>query len=97
MGDMRRRISKLLTTEVSGRKLGARGISTGEADQIVNNHYETKNNPRGHGGERRRIFLIGFTDGGRALTLVVEETHDPITWLVVTGWVASEQEREILG
>lgn len=97
MGDMRRRVSKLLTTEVSERKLGDRGISTGEADQIVNNHYETKPNPRSHGGERKRIFLVGFTDGGRALTLVIEETPDPTTWMIVTGWVANKREREILG
>jgi hypothetical protein len=97
MGDMRRRVSKLLTTEVSERKLGDRGISTGEADQIVNNHYETKPNPRGHGGERRRIYLIGFTDGGRAVTLVIEETPDPTTWMIVTGWAANKREREILG
>jgi hypothetical protein len=96
MGDMRRRVSKLLTTEVSERKLGARGISTGEADQIVNNHYETKPNPRGRGGERKRIFVFGSTDGGRVLTLVVEETIDPTTWMIVTGWVATKQEREIL-
>ena len=46
--------------------------------------------------ERRR-FLIGMTDGGRALTLVVEQTIDPTTWLVVTGWSATLGERRILG
>lgn len=97
MAEMRIWISEFVTTELSERKLGARGISTGEADQILNNHYETKCNPRGDGGERRRIFVIGFTDGDRALTLVVEETLDPTIWLIVTGWVASRQEREILG
>jgi hypothetical protein len=30
------------------------------------------------------------------LTLVIEETVDPTTWLIVTGWSATEAERRIL-
>jgi hypothetical protein len=41
-------------------------------------------------------LLIGHTDGGRALTLVIEQTADPTTWLIVTGWGATEAERKIL-
>jgi hypothetical protein len=48
-----------------------------------------------HDPERRR-FLIGSTDGGRALTLVIEQTVDPTTWLIVTGWDATAAERRIL-
>jgi hypothetical protein len=41
--------------------------------------------------------LIGRTNGGRPLTLVVEQTLDPTTWLVVNGWEATDSERKILG
>ena len=42
------------------------------------------------------MILIGRTDGGRALTLVLERTIDPTSWLIVTGWEATERERRIL-
>ncbi len=45
----------------------------------------------------RRRLLIGRTDGGRSLTLVIEQTLDPTTWLIVTGWEATDSERKILG
>jgi hypothetical protein len=41
--------------------------------------------------------LIGRTDGGRAITLVIEQTVDPTTWLIVTGWEATDSERKIIG
>jgi hypothetical protein len=47
-------------------------------------------NPRVPG---RRRFLIGSTDGGRVLTLVIERTVEPTTWLIVTGWIATASER----
>jgi hypothetical protein len=53
--------------------------------------------PRGGGLEGERFLLIGHTDGGRALTLVIERTLDPTSWLIVTGWTATERERRILG
>jgi hypothetical protein len=40
--------------------------------------------------------VIGSSDGGRLLTLVVERTMEPTTWLIVTGWDATEAERRIL-
>jgi hypothetical protein len=41
-------------------------------------------------------MLIGQTDGGRVLALVIERTLDPTTWLIVTGWAATDRERKIL-
>jgi len=41
--------------------------------------------------------MIGTTDGGRALTLVIERTLDLTTWLVVTGWSSTDAERNLLG
>ena len=44
----------------------------------------------------KRLLLIGHTDGGRPLTLVIERTADPTTWLIVTGWGSTQAERKIL-
>jgi hypothetical protein len=45
----------------------------------------------------RRLLLVGLTDGGRALTLVIERTADPTTWLIVTRWSSTATERKLLG
>jgi hypothetical protein len=44
----------------------------------------------------KRRLLVGETDGGRALTLVIERAVEPTTWLVVTGWSATAGERKLL-
>jgi hypothetical protein len=36
------------------------------------------------------------TDGGRALALVIEQTVEPSTWLIVTGWNATDVELRLL-
>jgi hypothetical protein len=46
-------------------------------------------------GSRR--LLIGRTNGDRCLTLVIEQTVDPTTWLIVTGWASTDPERKLLG
>lgn len=89
-------ISQLLATDAARVKLGARNISTAEAEQLPRNLHATARNPRGSGKEGERLLLIGQTDGGRALTLVIERTLDPTTWVVVTGWSATDRERRIL-
>lgn len=75
------------------QKLGVRTISAEEATQLPRNRHVIVSNPRDPG---RRRLLIGSTNGGRALTLVIEQTVDPTTWLVVTGWSATLAERRIL-
>lgn len=54
-------------------------------------------NPRAGGSPGRRRLLIGATDGGRVLTLVIAQTMEPTTWLVVTGWSSTPVERAIMG
>jgi hypothetical protein len=49
------------------------------------------------GARGGRFMLIGRTDGGRVLTLVIERTLDPNSWEIVTGWTASPSERKVLG
>lgn len=89
-------ISELLATDAARVKLGARGISTAEAEQLPRNRHATVRNPGGISHEGERLLLIGHTDGGRTLTLVIERTVDPTSWLIVTGWIATERERRII-
>lgn len=89
-------IAQLLATDAAREKLGRRGISTAEAGQLTRNPYVTVRNPHGRGGEGDRLLLIGRTDGGRVLTLVIERTLDPTSWVIVTGWMATVRERKII-
>jgi uncharacterized DUF497 family protein len=88
-------VAELLVTEVAIDKLGSRGITTHDARQIPRNAHVIVRNPHKTSAGKRRL-LIGCTDGGRALTLVIERTVDPTTWLIVTGWDSSPRERKLL-
>jgi hypothetical protein len=90
------RVSYLNASDLVRMKLGARGISVAEARQLLRNRNEFVRNPRGRGRENSRFMLVGLTDGGRALTLVVERTLDPDSWAIVTGWTASPRERKVI-
>jgi len=89
-------VRELLITEAALDKLGARGISPLEAEQIPRNQHVTVRDPRHGSGSAGRRLLIGRTDGGRVMTLVIEQTADSTTWLIVTGWDATDTERKIL-
>jgi uncharacterized DUF497 family protein len=89
-------VHQLLASDVALDKLGARGISAEEAEQLPRNRHHTVRNPCEAGEPGKRRLLIGRTDGGRALTLVIERTVDPGTWVIITGWDATEAERKIL-
>jgi uncharacterized DUF497 family protein len=88
-------ISELLVTEAAIDKLGARGITTHDARQVPRNGHVVARNPHKRSADKRRL-LVGRTDGGRVLTLVIEQTVDPTTWLIVTGWDSSPRERKLL-
>jgi hypothetical protein len=90
-------VSELLATEAAVHKLGARTISAEEAGQLPRNRHVTVRNPhRGATAAEKRRLLIGTTDGGRALTLVIERTLEPTSWLIVTGWSSTDAERSLL-
>jgi hypothetical protein len=65
--------AQLLATEATVAKLGARGISTNEAQQVPRNPHVIDRNPRDPHGARR--LLIGRRNG-RTLTLVIEQRID---------------------
>lgn len=75
-------VHQLLATDVALDKLGARTMSAQEAEQLPRNHHVAVRNPREHASMGGRMLLVGLTDGGRALTLVIEPTADPTTWPV---------------
>lgn len=72
--------------------------SPNEIRQLLANAHVTTDNPAGpnplSGAERH--LLIGRTHGGRVLTVVIEATLDPTTWLPVTAWSSDAAERKIL-
>jgi hypothetical protein len=86
-------VHELVATVRALEKLAARGIAAEEPPQLPGNRHVIVHNPR---DPVRRRFLIGSTDGGRVLTLVIEQTVEPTTWLIVTGWIATAAERTIL-
>jgi uncharacterized DUF497 family protein len=94
-------IRELLVTEPVEEKLAGRGISSAEAQQLIDNRYViAANTGRRRRSQRKldaRRLVVGQTNGGRTLTLVIEQTMDPTTWLAVTGWDATPAERRMLG
>jgi len=96
VGVPRETIHQLLATDLALDKLGARAISAVETEQLPRNEHVTARNPREPSQTGKRRLLIGKTDGGRTLTLVIERTVEPTTWLIVTGWDSTESERKIL-
>jgi hypothetical protein len=90
------RIHQLLAPDVALDKLGARQIAAVDAEQLLRNPHVIVRNPRSPGDPGKRRLLIGRTDGGRALTLVIERTADPESWLIVTGWSSTASERTML-
>ena len=81
-------------------QLGGRRIAVDEARQLIANRYLiVPNKERARRARlklRARRLMIGNTNGGRILTLVVERTHDPTTWLIVTGWTATNNQCKML-
>jgi hypothetical protein len=90
------RVFHLAASDAVRMKLGARGISVVEARELLHNRHKVGPNPRGPRGEGGRQTLIGQTDGGRVLTLIIEPTVDPNSWEIVTGWTADPRERKVL-
>jgi uncharacterized DUF497 family protein len=90
-------IYELRVTVTAVEKLAGHGVSVEEAEQLIDNRYVILRNTGRRRRDRRKLnarrLVIGHTDGGRALTLVIERTDDPATWLIVTGWTATNDER----
>jgi hypothetical protein len=92
-------VRELLATEVALAKLDRREITRHEAEQLLRNRHGIMANLRGDPSrpqrENRRL-VIGRTDGGRPLTLVIEAALEPTTWMLVTDGHSTAAERRIL-
>lgn len=92
---MRTQISELVFTAAAQAKLERRRIAPEEVRDLLWNDYRVLVNPTAP--QRDRRYLIGQTNGGRFLTIVIESTVEPTTWLVITGWEATSRQRRLLG
>lgn len=64
-------------------ELARHGITSDEVVEVIWNGFEVQRNKRIHGGYQ----LVGYTDGGRKLKLIVYERRKALL-RVITGWDA---------
>jgi uncharacterized DUF497 family protein len=67
--------------EFDESELSQHGITIDEAVEVIWNGFDVRRNKRYHGGYQ----IVGRTDGGRALKLIVYEKHNSVI-RVITGW-----------
>lgn len=71
-------------------ELAAHGISPSEAVELLNNDPVWAPNKRGRAG----LWLaVGYTDGGRALTVPATYDESRFTVRPVTGWDSTDGEK----
>lgn len=90
---MRDVVHNLVVPEWTAEKLGRRGISPNEVAQLTKNRHLVLANRRSDRADRR--IMLGETNGGRPLTVVIEERSERTDWLVVTGWDSDPKERRM--
>jgi len=85
------RIVELHLNDLVLAKLAARGIRDNEVEQVLANRPYLAANP--HPRVPTSRLLIGPTDGGRLITIVVQPDRlEPSLWHVMTGWGATRRE-----
>lgn len=62
-------------------ELSQHGITADEAIEVIWNGFNVRRNKRHHGGYQ----IVGSTDGGRVLKLIVYEKQTGVI-RVITGW-----------
>ncbi len=87
------RIIEVEFDDYNVEKLAQHGIQPTEVLQIFENMFTVRRNKKSGSGERQ---LIGVTNGGRVLTIILASTLVPDRWRPVTGWEATTAERRAL-
>jgi uncharacterized DUF497 family protein len=64
------------------------GVRVSEVNQVLGNPHVLAKNPK---GTDNSLFLIGHTDGGRALTIVVSPTNDTSVWRPITAYASTQE------
>ena len=86
-------ISELEFDDYNEEELARHEITPREVMQLLRNRYTVRRNKRDRTGDRQ---LIGVTDGGRVVTVVLAATAVPDRWRPVTGWTSTASERRAL-
>jgi hypothetical protein len=86
-------IAELEFDDYNEEELARHRISPIEVMQLLDNRYTVRRNRKERSGTRQ---LIGETDGGRILTVILAETHVEGRWRPITGWDSSKSERRLL-
>jgi hypothetical protein len=85
-------IARMILSSHVAAKLSRRGIAPKEVVQLRANGAVTTRNPRPRAPGSR--LLIGPTDGGRLLTVVIERDQtDEAIWHIRTAWESSGAEQ----
>jgi hypothetical protein len=88
------RVVELEFDDYNEEELGRHRITPREVMQILSNRYTFRRNRKERSGT---LQLIGETDGGRTLTVILVETPVDGRWRPITGWDSSPGERRALG
>lgn len=86
-------IIELEFDDYNEEELARHDIKPREVMEILQNRYTVRRNKKARAGNRQ---LIGETNGGRVLTIILAETLVAGRWRPVTGWEATEPERSAL-
>ena len=84
--------SELEWDEGNESELDRHGIAPDEVEQVFDNHPTWAVNKTSGSGE---WLMIGRTDGGRFLTIVVTTTDRPWFIRAITGWDSTPPERRL--
>ena len=87
------RLYELEFDDYNEEELARHGVTPQEVMQILSNRYTVRRNRKDRSGQRQ---LIGETNGGRLLTVILAETAVEGRWRPVTGWDSTEAERSAL-
>lgn len=88
------RIAELEWDEDNEAEIAAHGVRPAEVEQILGNRHVVRRNKKRRSGVYK---LIGFTDGGRILTVILGETWTPDRYRPITAWDSTRGERKALG
>jgi len=87
------RIAELEFDDYNEVELDAHHVSLIEVMQLLENPFTVRRNKKSATGERQ---LIGRTNGGRTLTVILASTPVEGRWRPVTAWESTKAERRAL-
>ena len=79
--------------DINAAHVRGHGLWDWEVDQLLSNEHVVVPNRKRAGS---RQLLIGRTDGGKAITVVIEKTPMDGTYRPVTAWPSSASDVDVL-